>query len=207
MENLTFVNEEEIPLINQDEDYDDYRTPDTSRVDTSFIDPDTIEVISTLRLRQKVKWDKLTALYRHLNVTGDIDLIDLDRFRLTKDLQKRVTIFEFYKDNRWIPLTKQTGEFCAPKTLMDSFGGVNRMKNFLGIKRTPPAWKRSISAASNLKSELPTDLQMESIPLEELSSSVEDIDVQTREASQNTDLDMREFLGIDKTLQSKQGEL
>ena len=54
-ENPTFVNEEEIPLINQDEDYDDYRTPDTSRVDTSFIDPDTIEVTSTLRLRQKVK--------------------------------------------------------------------------------------------------------------------------------------------------------
>ena len=54
-ENPTFVNEEEIPLINQDEDYDDYRTPDTSRVDTSFIDRDTIEVTSTLRLRQKVK--------------------------------------------------------------------------------------------------------------------------------------------------------
>ena len=35
MENPTFVNEEEIPLINQDEGYDDYRTPDTSRVDTS----------------------------------------------------------------------------------------------------------------------------------------------------------------------------
>ena len=54
-ENPTFVNEEEIPLINQDEYYDDYRTPDTSRVDTSFIDPDTIEVTSTLLLRQKVK--------------------------------------------------------------------------------------------------------------------------------------------------------
>ena len=54
-ENPTFVNEEEIPLINQDEDYDDYRTPDTSRVETSFIDPDTTEVTSTLQLRQKVK--------------------------------------------------------------------------------------------------------------------------------------------------------
>ena len=207
MENRTFLNEEEIPLINQDEDYDDYRTPDTSRVETSFIDPDTTEVTSTLQLRQKVKWDKLTALYWHLNVTGDIDLINLDQFRLTKDLKKRVTVVEFYKGDRWVHLTKQAGEFFAPKTLMGSFGGVNRMKNFLGIKRTPPAWKRSISAASNLKSELPTDLQMESIPLEELSSSVEDIDVQTREASQNTDLDMREVLGIDKTLQSKQGEL
>ena len=48
---------------------------------------------------------------------------------------------------------------------------------------------------------------MESIPLMELSSLVEDIHVKTREASQNTDLDMREFLGIDKALQSIQGQL
>ena len=48
---------------------------------------------------------------------------------------------------------------------------------------------------------------MESIPMEEPSSLVEDIDAKTREASQNTDLDMREFLGIDKALQSIQGEL
>ena len=48
---------------------------------------------------------------------------------------------------------------------------------------------------------------MESIPLEVLSSLVEDIHVKTREASQNTDLDMREFWGIDNTLQSMQGEL
>ena len=48
---------------------------------------------------------------------------------------------------------------------------------------------------------------MESIPLEELSSLVEDIHVKTREASQNTDLNMREFLGIGKASQSIQGEL
>ena len=48
---------------------------------------------------------------------------------------------------------------------------------------------------------------MDSIPLEGLSSLVEDIHVKTREASQNTDFDMREFLGIDKALQSIQGEL
>ena len=81
------------------------------------------------------------------------------------------------------------------------------MKNFLGIDTTPPSLERSISAASKLKSKLPTDLQIESMPLEELSSLVEDIHVQTREASQNTDLHMREFLGIDKALQSIQGEL
>ena len=80
------------------------------------------------------------------------------------------------------------------------------MKNFLGIN-TAPVLERSISAASKLKSELPTDLQMDSIPLKELSSLVEDIHVKTREASQNTDLNMRELLGIDKALQSMQGKL
>ena len=80
------------------------------------------------------------------------------------------------------------------------------MKNFLGID-TPPVLERSINVASKLKSELPTDLEMESVPLKELSFSAEDIHVRTREASQNTSLDMREFLGIDKALQSIQGEL
>ena len=64
-----------------------------------------------------------------------------------------------------------------------------------------------ISAASKPKSEIPADLQMESIPLEGLWSLVEDIHVKTREASQDTDLDMLEFLGIDKALQSIEGEL
>ena len=48
---------------------------------------------------------------------------------------------------------------------------------------------------------------MESIPLKELLSLVENIHVKTRESSQNTDLDMREFLGINKALQSIRGEL
>ena len=36
---------------------------------------------------------------------------------------------------------------------------------------------------------------------------IEDIHAKTQEASQNTDLDMPEFLEIDKVLQSIQGEL
>ena len=47
---------------------------------------------------------------------------------------------------------------------------------------------------------------MESIPLEELSSLVEDIHAKTREESQNTNIDMREFVGINKALESMQGE-
>ena len=47
---------------------------------------------------------------------------------------------------------------------------------------------------------------MESIPLEKISSLVEDIDVKTREASQNTDLNMRKFSGVHKDLQGIKGE-
>ena len=81
------------------------------------------------------------------------------------------------------------------------------MKKFLGIDRMPPLLERSLSAASKLKSELPTDLEIESISLEEVSSLVEDINTKMQEDSQNTDLDMREFLGIDKVLQNMHGEL
>ena len=77
----------------------------------------------------------------------------------------------------------------------------------MNVDKTPPALERYFKAASKLKSELPTDLEMKSIPLEELSSLVEDIHIKTREASQNTNLDMREVLGIDKALLSIQGQL
>ena len=50
-------------------------------------------------------------------------------------------------------------------------------------------------------------MQIESIPLKELLFLAEDIHAKTREALQNTDLDMREFLGIGQALQSIQGEL
>ena len=84
MDNPRFVDEETIPLV-QDEDHDDYKTPDTSRVDeTSFTELDATEATSTLQLRQKVKRDKITALYRHLNVTGAPHFADIDRFTIKK---------------------------------------------------------------------------------------------------------------------------
>ena len=81
------------------------------------------------------------------------------------------------------------------------------MKSVLSLDETSSALGRFVKVATKLRRDLPTDLEMESIPLEELSSLAEDIHVKTREASQNTDLDMREFLGIDKALQSIKGEL
>ena len=74
----------------------DYNTPNTSRVDEiSFIEPDATEATSTLQLRQKVKRDKITALYRHLHVTSDPGLADLDQFMIKK-IQKQATLTCFF---------------------------------------------------------------------------------------------------------------
>ena len=85
MDSPRFVDEEIIQLV-QGEDYDNYATPNTSRVDeTSFTEPESTEATSPLQLRQKVKRDKITALYRHLNVTGDSGLTDLGQFMIKKN--------------------------------------------------------------------------------------------------------------------------
>ena len=116
MDNPVFVDEETIPMVHQDEDYDDCNTPNINRInETSFTVPDTTEATSTLRLRQKGKRDKITALYRHLNVTGNLYLISLDQFKLTTNHKKGTTIFEFYNGDRWVPLTKQRGEIWWSK--------------------------------------------------------------------------------------------
>ena len=55
MDNPMFADEENILMIHQDEeeDYYDYRTPDTSRIETSFIEStEATEATSTLSLSQ-----------------------------------------------------------------------------------------------------------------------------------------------------------
>ena len=84
-----FVNEEDIPMINQDKDYNNYRTPDTSRIaaEKSFTKPATTEATSTLRLRQKLRRDKIVSLYRYIDVTGGRGLVELNRFMIIKNLK------------------------------------------------------------------------------------------------------------------------
>ena len=95
MDNPRFIDEEDITLV-QEEDYDDYKTPDTSRVDgPSFIKPDATEATSKLQLRLKLKRVEITALYRHLNVTADPCLADIDRF-IIKKIQKQETLTCFF---------------------------------------------------------------------------------------------------------------
>ena len=77
----------------------------------------------------------------------------------------------------------------------------------MSIEGDVPDLDRSFTAAKKLQEELPTDLEMESIPLQDLSTLAEHLHVATREVATNTDLDIREFFGIDKTLRRVQGEI
>ena len=111
-------------------------------------------------------------------------------------------------NKHWQSLTnKRTGDFLAEKTLREKIRGLNIRKSILSLDKTPSKLERSFKAETEPSRELPTDIEMKSIPLEELSPLVANIIIKAREASQNNDLDMREFLGIDKALQSIQGEL
>ena len=66
MENPTFVDEENIPLINQVEDYDNYPDTTSSRVgETSFTVPDASEATSTLKsfyCTGTLTWQAIQAL-------------------------------------------------------------------------------------------------------------------------------------------------
>ena len=103
MDNPTFVDEKDIPVVHQDEDYDDdYNTPNTSRIDeTSFIESDATKATSTLRLRQKVKRDKTIVLYRRLNVAGNADLIDLDGFMIKRSKTDSTDLLFLDSNNHW----------------------------------------------------------------------------------------------------------
>ena len=70
-----------------------------------------------------------------------------------------------------------------------------------------PALELSSKNATKLKLELSTNIELQNVPLMEVSSLAEAIHVKARETSQNTNLDMPKFLGINKTLQSIKSEL
>ena len=105
MDNIAFIDEENIQMIHQqDEDYDErYDTPNTSRIDeTSFIAPNTTEATSTLRLREKLKQEKIVSLYKYLDVTGDPGLADLDQFTIKKNSKTgNIELIFLDGNNQW----------------------------------------------------------------------------------------------------------
>ena len=191
--------------IAPEDDGDVYNTPNTTRVDE---EETSITPTSTLRLKQQVLRNKLDALYHHLDTKGSLDFVNLDRFKMKTNSKTGITDLLWCNGENWVSLTNQrTGEYLAVSTLKTKFGGLTPMNIFLNLEQTPPSIDRSIKAANLLKSEIPMQTDIENLSLFDLSSVVEDLRIKTREASQNTDLDMREFLGISKALQSINGEL
>ena len=100
------------------------------------------------------------------------DLADIDQFMIKKYSKTANTELLFLDGNKhWQSLTnKRTGEFLAAKTLREKFGGLNIMESVLSLGETLPALERSFIVVTKLWRELPTDIEMESIPPEELSS-------------------------------------
>ena len=195
-----------------DDDYS-YNTSNTTRAEETPLSSQQTGT-STLRSRQGLLIDKINSFYKHLDTKERrrllSDEIDANQFKIEKNTKTGVTDLLFNNSKKWISLTDQrTGKFLALSTLEKRFGGKVPVENFLNLEQTPPAPDRSIEAASEVKSKIPAQTQTntETMPLSELFPLVKDIRITTREASQNTDLDMREFLGIDKALQTIQGEL
>ena len=82
-----------------------------------------------------------------------------------------MTCFFLDGNKHWQYLTnKRRGEFLATKTLREKFGGLNVMKSVLSLDETHSGLERSFNTATKLRRELPTDIEMESIPLGELTS-------------------------------------
>ena len=103
-------------------------TVDTSRLDdTPFIVPDTTKATSTLCLKQEVKQDEIKALYRHLNVTGNVGLAKLDKFIIKENPKIGKTDLLFFDHNKhWQHFTNKLNDgFLVAKTLIARFSGLN----------------------------------------------------------------------------------
>ena len=213
MENPTFLDDENIPLINSHEDEDAPYTPMQSEggttEETSFSTPSRETPGSKIiPLSNELKRQKIYTLHLELGVTGNVNLAELDRFRLNRNEKTGNAELKFFNGQDWVLLTnKRTGEFLVKTSIERLMGGVNVMKNMLGLDETPSRLERSKTAARKLASIIPTDLQMDNISMEDLSRTITTVEHEVKEASQNTDLNMREMLGLDKALQRVEGEL
>ena len=178
-----FIDEERIPLLERDENNDDSIY---SQAETSFNNGDDVQE-ETQKLDREIN-----ALERGFNVK--IPPEERGRFRMANSyLQVEKSPGEYAN------VTKANGEFLAESTMRTRLGA-SLARSLLGIET--PASVRSRSRV--LSQEIPTELEMDDLTPQRLEEVIDEI---TKDISTNTDLDMREFLGIDKALTRIQGEL
>ncbi|MEL7079632.1 MAG: hypothetical protein AAGM46_27490 [Cyanobacteria bacterium J06582_2] len=181
-----FVDEERIPLLERDENINDSVYED-SQTETSFNHDDVIQQEANERNLDT----EINALERGFNVK--IPPEERGRFRMSSGyLQVEKSPGEYAN------LTKSNGEFLAESTMRNRLGA-SLARSLLGIE-TP-------SSSKSYSRVLLKDLDI--IEMNELTPQrlEEVIDEVTRSIGTNTDLDMREFLGIDKALTRISGEL
>ena len=175
-----FIDEERVPLINQYENNDDSVYED-SQVETSFTQED----------EQQQELDvEINALERGFNVK--ISPEERGRFRLSRGyLQVEKS------PGKYTNISQSNGTFLAESTMRTRLGA-SLARSLLGIET--PSSSKSYSRVLLKK----LDIEMDKLPPQKLE---EDINEVMNSIGTNTDLDMREFDGIDKALTRIQGEL
>ena len=178
-----FIDEERIPLLERDEiNGDDSIYEDSQTETTSFTQEDE---------QQQQELDvEINALERGFNVK--IPPEERIRFRRSSGyLQIEKSPGEF------VNVTKSNGELLAASTMRTRLGA-SLARSLLGIE-TPSSSK---SYSRVLLEDL--DIEMDELPPQRLEEVIDEV---MNAVGTNTDLDMREFDGIDKALTRIQGEL
>ena len=178
-----FVDEEHIPLLNENDDRDDSIYED-SQAETSFNNDRDVQ-------EETQKLDtEINALERGFNVK--IPPEERGRFRLSRGyLQVKKSPGEYAN------ISKSNGTFLAESTMRTRLGA-SLARSLLGIE-TPSSSK---SYSRVLLKDL--DIEMDELPPQRLEEVINEV---MNSIGINTDLDMREFDGIDKALTRIQGEL
>ena len=190
-----FIDEERVPLIDRYENNDDSVYEDSQVEETSFND-DVIQqeaIEAELRRREKNLETldvEINALERGFNVK--IPPEERSRFRLSSGyLQVEKSPGEYAN------ISKSNGEFLAESTMRSRLGA-SLARELLGIETPSSVRSRSRVLIQDL------DIEMDELPPQRLEKVINEV---MNSVSTNTDLDMREFLGIDKALTRIKGEL
>ena len=193
-----YIDEEQIPLLQREANYDDVYDGNIAN-ETSFTEHNDLIIQNEatqaeLRLREKhlnEKDKRVNALERVFRVK--ISSEERSKFRLVND------VLQYEKSpGEYTNVTKSNGEILAESTLRSRLGARLAQK-LLGIETSKTAKNRYKS----MLDELPTEIEMEDIT----SQRLKDVLGKVVSVATNTDLDMREFLGIDKALTRFKGEL
>ena len=181
-----FIDDERIPLLERDEINGDDSIYEDPQAETSFYNDDDMQEEA-----QKLNTE-INALERGFNVK--IAFEERHRFRMSSGfLQVEKSPGEF------VNVTKSNGEFLAESTMRSRLGA-SLARELLGIE-TPSSVR---SRTRVLIQDIPTELEMDELTPLRLEEVIAEV---TRSIGINTDLNMREFLGIDKALTRIKGEL